>query len=540
MASRTIHGRYRIDEEIGRGAMGAVYRVWDASTRRQLALKTLRPIEESEARRHRAELWFRREFHVVAGLRHPCIVLVHDYGVDHETPYYTMELLDGQDLRDHPQFDVEAGCRVLRDVASGLAFLHARRLVHRDLKPRNVRCTARGRAKLIDFGILASMGSVGDIAGTPPSMAPESVRGLPLDGRADLFGLGTLAYWMFTGRHAFPVRAVDELEQAWRTEPTPLRRLRDDVPAALEELVRSLIARDAGARPSSAAEVIDRIDAICGFIPDQEIEVARGWLLSGAIVGRDAELAQLRADIDAATRGSGGAVLIEAPSGVGKSRLLKEAGWCGQIAGALVLRARAETAAAEPYAVVRQLVRQLFAQDPLLAERTAHEHMALVGRILPHAGGSSDSWPWSPGTQAHDPAEERLRLQIEVLRYFEDVARERPLVLLVDELQQCDEASAAFAAALAHEGEHTPVVLVAALRTDAPALAPAAIAALREVAARLVLEGLDLVGVRALVDALFGELVGGDRLAVWLHQVARGNPMHTMELVRGLVDRGVL
>ena len=100
MASRTIHGRYRVEEEIGRGAMGSVYRVWDTATRRQLALKTLRRPDGSETRQIRAELWFRREFHVVAGLRHPCVVEVHDYGVDDEAPYYTMELLDGKDLRE--------------------------------------------------------------------------------------------------------------------------------------------------------------------------------------------------------------------------------------------------------------------------------------------------------------------------------------------------------------------------------------------------------------------------------------------------------
>jgi Protein kinase domain/AAA ATPase domain len=537
---RTIQGRYRIEEEIGRGAMGSVYRVCDGSTQRRLALKTLRPSEHRDARRDRAELWFRREFHVVAGLRHPCIVEVHDYGIDGQTPYYTMELLDGHDLRDHPRFEVEHGCRVLREVASALAFLHARRLVHRDLKPRNVRCTSRGRAKLIDFGILASMGVIGDVAGTPPSMAPESVRGLPLDGRADLFGLGTLAYWMFTGRQAYPVRTVEELEQAWRSEPPSLRHGRDDIPIALDELVRQLIALDAAARPGSAAEVIDRLDAICGLAPDHEIEVARAWLLSGALVGRDAELEQLRRDIDGVGHGAGAAILIEAPSGVGKSRLLREAGWYGQLAGALVLRARAELAAFEPYAVVRQLVRQLFAQDPLLAERTAHEHISLVGRILPLPGGSSDSWPWSPGAHEHDPAEQRLRLQVDVLRYFDEVARARPLVLLVDELHHCDEASAAFLAALAHQCEASAVVIVAALRTDAPVLALPAIAALRELSARISLQGLDPTGVRELVGALFGELVGADRIAAWLHQVARGNPMHTMELVRGLVDRGIV
>ena len=181
---RTIDGRYRIESEIGHGAMGTVCRAWDTTARRPVALKMLALTKVDGARLQRAQRWFRREFHVVAGLQHPRIVQVYDFGLDAGSPYYTMELLDGRDLRDVADIDLDTGVRILRDLASALAYLHARRLVHRDLKPRNVRCTSDGRAKLIDFGILAAVGTVGEIAGTPTSMAPEGVRGAPLDGRA--------------------------------------------------------------------------------------------------------------------------------------------------------------------------------------------------------------------------------------------------------------------------------------------------------------------------------------------------------------------
>jgi len=535
---RTIHGRYRALEEIGRGAMGRVYRVLDGTTGQTLALKSLHVPAGSGLRRQRAELWFRREFHVVAGLRHPCIVLVHDYGIDHGVPYYTMELLDGQDLRDIGEVGLEDGVRILRDVASALAFLHARRLVHRDVKPRNVRCTSVGRAKLIDFGILAAMGTLGDVAGTPTSLAPESLRGLPLDGRADLYSLGTLAYWMLTGRYPYIADSVDRLEQAWRAAPPPLRELRPALPVGLEELVMALVSIDADRRPGSAAEVIDRLDAITGTTPPPEVDVAQGWLRSAALVGRERELASLREILDHAVAGKGGAALIEAAAGQGKSRLLRETAWHAQLAGMLVLRARPDADTGEPYAVVRSIARQFAAVDPSEAERIGAAHESLLGRILPPGGGSSDSWPWAPN--AGDPAEHRLRQQRELQAYLLDVARARPTAILVDDLHLCDEASAATLAALAHASGRHRLAIVAAVRTDAAPIARDAIATFGEASTRVKLAGLDAIGVRFLVDAVFGELSGGDRLATWLHQRAGGHATHTMELIRWLVDRGVV
>src|SRR5262249_40842979 len=151
---------------------------------------------------------------------------------DGKLPYYTLELLDGQDLHDLDRVAVPRACELLRDVASALAFLHARRLLHRDLAARNVRCTSDGRAKLMDFGVLATAGIAGEVAGTPPFVAPEAMHGRPLDHRYDLYGLGALAYRILTGRHAYPALALDELEAAWRHRPPPPSQLVADIPPA--------------------------------------------------------------------------------------------------------------------------------------------------------------------------------------------------------------------------------------------------------------------------------------------------------------------
>jgi serine/threonine protein kinase len=161
-----IAGRFRVQQRLGRGGMGTVYRVREERSGTQLALKRHVLNAGDEARRGMLATQFEREYHSLAELQHPRIIEVYDYGVDAGTPFYTMELLDGEDLQARKQRPWLECCMLL-DVASSLATLHSRRLLHRHLSPRNVRCTSDGRAKLIDFGAMAPMGAAKTLAGTP-------------------------------------------------------------------------------------------------------------------------------------------------------------------------------------------------------------------------------------------------------------------------------------------------------------------------------------------------------------------------------------
>ena len=286
---RHIGGRYAVLDVLGRGGMATVYRVRDTADGRELALK------QADGGRQRAAdermaLRFRREFHSLVELRHPRIVAAYDFGVEDAGAYYTMESLDGADLKDIGALPWGDACGVLRDVAGALAFLHARGLVHRDLGPRNVRRTRDGHAKLFDFGLLASVGIAGDVAGTPTSVAPETLRGRPIDGRTDLWGLGTLAYWLLTGSHPYAARKLAELEEAWRRPPPLPSTIVEGIPGALDALVMELLAIDPLGRPSSAAEVIDRLGSIASLPRDPDVEVTQGYLASAAMVGRAREM----------------------------------------------------------------------------------------------------------------------------------------------------------------------------------------------------------------------------------------------------------
>ena len=238
-----------------------MYRAFDTSRKRTVALKLLEHAKDDE-RQARSELRFRREFATLTAHRHPRIVEVFGFGVDPEGPYYTMELMDGEDLRHVRDLAVGDAVKLFADVASALAFLHDRGVVHRDVAPRNVRCTKDGRAKLLDFGVVVDAGYAGDLAGTPGYVAPEALYGLPLDGRSDLFGFGVLAYFALTHQLPFPCRSFEEQVDAMRTAPERLSKLRPDVPKALEDLIGQCLRLEARARPSSAAELLERLSAI--------------------------------------------------------------------------------------------------------------------------------------------------------------------------------------------------------------------------------------------------------------------------------------
>jgi serine/threonine protein kinase len=290
-----IAGRYRVEQLIGQGGIGAVYAVVDGASGKRLALKRLSADANSAA----AGL-FEREYHTLAGLKHPCIVEVYDYGSDALGAFYTMELVEGGDLSRAAPMPWREACRNVRDdAASLLGLLHARRLVHRDLTPRNLLRGPSGRLKLIDFGALAAFGPSNEVAGTPPFIPPEALRTRNLDQRSDLFSLGALAYWLVTGTHAFPARTLAELPAQWESAlalPSELLALRNDglpaIPPELDTLIASLLRREPAERLGSTAELIDRLNALADLEPESQAVAVQGYLDSKAFVGRKRERAR--------------------------------------------------------------------------------------------------------------------------------------------------------------------------------------------------------------------------------------------------------
>lgn len=278
-------GRYEIRERLGRGGMASVFKAHDPGIGRDVAIKFLHAsLCEDEEYRAR----FLREARASGGLSHPNIVTVHDVGEIDGRPYMAMELLDGESLADV----LEPGKPLpIRDVvvmsiqlARALDYSHKRGIVHRDIKPGNI---ARSKGtldiKVMDFGIAhmeSSKGEqrtrVGDVLGTPQYMSPEQINGEKIDGRADLFSVGIVMYQMLTGQRPFTGDSVVNLAlKIAKEEPTPLNKLRPNIPASLRRVVDRCLAKAPDDRFPSGAELADALTRVLAEIDEESQAVDR-------------------------------------------------------------------------------------------------------------------------------------------------------------------------------------------------------------------------------------------------------------------------
>jgi serine/threonine-protein kinase len=251
MPERTIGDRYVLEQPLGGGAMSAVWLARDTELERRVAVKVL----ARDADRTR----FEREARAVAGLSHPNICQLYDYGEAEQGPYMVLEYLPGGTLEDRlasgrPLPDAETA-RIARQVAAGLAHAHENGLVHRDLKPANILFDAEGRAKIADFGIarIADAGvltEAGTVMGTAAYIAPEQAAGQPATPASDVYSFGTILFRMLTGRGPFASDSAMELVRMHRDEePPPVERFRPDAPALLAGLAFAALAKNPMERP---------------------------------------------------------------------------------------------------------------------------------------------------------------------------------------------------------------------------------------------------------------------------------------------------
>jgi hypothetical protein len=529
-AGALIDDRYEVVEEIASGGSGVVYRVLDTRDEVVLALKCLR----SDKTDPRAVKLFRDEYRTLCQLTHPRIVSVYDYGVCPNGTYYTMELLDGLDVREAAPLPVLDVCRFLRDVASALAMLHARRLLHRDVSYRNVRCTAGGCAKLIDFGAMTPIGTAAEVIGTPPFIPPEALNGNALEPRADLYSLGALAYWMLTARHAYPASNLQMLRQLWAAgPPTPVATLMEHTPIALDRLVMSMLSHDPQGRPASAAEVMDRLGAIANLPPAEDLGVAAAYLAKPALVGRERERTRireyLRRDEEA---GRLEPLLIEGAEGVGKTRMLEELMIEAKLAGWVPVSPR-KSATAEPYSLVRDLLEQLLSYLPDGPQAIPEDDRALLASHFPGFGAQT------AGVQILSLGELRIRLQAALARCFVRASHSVRLCIAVDDFQRVDDESVALLAALADETSALNLWVALTLPPAQPGEATA-MRVMRHLGVPLRLGKLAPAEVAQLIDSLFGDVPNSGRVAHWMYERTRGNPLECIELAHYLVACGLV
>jgi hypothetical protein len=531
-----IAGRYRITSLLGRGGMGIVHGAIDELTGQRVAIKRTLPDASSKT----LEL-FKREFHTLHGLRHPNIIEVYDYGRDRERWFYTMELLEGGDLGQAAPLPWRKVCTYLRQIATLLGMLHARRLLHRDISPRNIWLLPDGRLKLIDFGALSAFGVPTEVVGTPPLIAPEWLfnrsAAVCVDQRADLYALGALGYWLLTGVHACHALPSADVSRAAARQPRPPSSLaapeaqREAIPAELDSLILALLRHDAAARPENSEYVIDRIDAILGPASEIAEHAPHSYLRSKAFVGRGSQLQR----VDELLRGRGDAahalIVLGAP-GLGRSRFLEELALLGSLSGAASVLVRA-SGAEHAYGLASALATRLIDRMPEQALAAARKNASVLGQLSHELRERLGAPP--PGRALPRSHE----LQQVLTDWVVTLKSQRNLLILVDDVESSDVESAAWLGVLARQCTGPEMTLVVAVR-DAPNERPALpLQLLYRSADTLRLSPLSAAEVELLLHSVFGPAEYLGRTAQAVYAASHGNPAHCLELLESLVDRGL-
>lgn len=586
-----LSDRYRVLRKLGEGGMAEVLLVEDALEGREVALKLLKPGEAA------SRDYFMHEFRLLSRLPHANLVEVYDFGtaayaggstmgvVPDDTSaedgsleeesglrcYYTCEYLRGQDLFDATaSLDFEGLYSVVRQVLEALSFIHDRGLVHYDVKPENLNVLTipaerpgqreQHLVKLVDFGLTgaATTQRGAKIKGTVHYVAPEVAKSLPSDRRADLYSLGITLYYCATRKLPYDGgSAFSIIRKHIERIPTPPTELRADVPEAWAGFILRLIEKEPKDRYASAPEALADLSRRLGK-PYQAQTPDRGGPLSPALVGRTEELNQIVDLLPRDRLAESRVVWIEGEEGIGKTRLVRELKVRAQLAGVPFLHAACVREGEQPFVrIIRHAQTLPVGRD--LADEFAPALETLFPGVLER---SAEPFP------IRDV--EGLRAVIDqAVEFLIRLAQAQPFTLVLEDVRRANEVTvsvlAMFLRAMIGEqarGGDLPCLVIltdrlgqvsaetTALTEGIPEEFQAEISEdLSEVrvllsAARLLVSvplfRLGKLGTAELIGSMLGLSDPPPRLAAKIHAAAGGNPLFVEEVVRSLMEEGLL
>lgn len=502
-----------MEGRLGRGGTASVFVVRDSRDGRLSALKLLRvhgADPESVATR------FRREFRALARLHHPNLLRVEEWGLHEGRPWFTMELVDGEDLRTAaarlatlPATQRWEQVRaIVVQAARALAYIHDRGLVHRDVSPGNLLLRPDGVVKLTDFGLVrdqdAEVTTAREILGTLAYTSPEQLRGERVDGRADLYALGVVLYELLTGRKPFRAHTVQGwLNRHMQETPRPPRDVDPLVPEDLDRICVRLLAKLPTERFASAWHLLNAL----GDHDDER--TGRSW--PPRVVGRTGYKAWMRDTLEEVSAGRPGAArALIGPSGVGKSRLLTETAREARRLGLPIAMARCRPHD-RPYGAFSDIVAGV-------APETVPD---LLRALYTDGTATPERWP--------------------VLEAFLSLLRANtPCVVLVDGLEHADAATREVVGFLVRNSlvlDSLPVAFVLSVEGRDPSALPSG---LSEAVSAQVVQPIAPAEVEELVLAMVHDEAAAEALAHRLHAETGGNPAHIADMLRALVDEGLL
>lgn len=537
-APQVVGRRYVLQDLIGQGGMGAVYRALDRLTGHQVALKrVLSSPPETDASTNFELLDFRmamaQEFKLSASLRHPNIIEVLDYGFDDQRqPYFTMELLSGaQTIMQHSStLPVADRVELIIQMLYALSYLHRRDILHRDLKPANV-LVSDDRVKVLDFGlsVMRAQGQEPEehmTAGTLAYMPPEVLMGYAATEAADLYAVGMMGYQLLAGAHPFDIKDPGKLvNQILYTLPDTTLL---DVPAGVAQVLSRLLQKEPSNRYQSAAEVLDVLIQTSGHSAPADAGAIRdSFLLAARLIGRDAEIDHLSDALSTAILGRGSAWLVAGESGVGKSRLLDELRTLSMVRGALVMRGQAVNVGSRPYEMWLNVLRWLC----LLLDDLTDEDIALLKTLVPELDTLLQRDTSAvPARQSSTPQE----VQTDLIALLERMLRrqKRPLTVFLEDLHWAGSESLRLLEQLTALAGDLPLLVVASYRDDEQPELPQRLPAMK----LLKLNRLDERSIAELSAAMLGNAGRRPQVIGLLQRETEGNVFFLVEVVRALAE----
>jgi serine/threonine protein kinase len=258
-------GKYKITGELGKGAMGIVYKGVDPDINREVAIKVIRfDMVSDDSDKEEAAKRFIREAQSAGNLAHPNIITIYEVGKEDNQTYIVMQCVDGESLKEAMssgrKFSALEVVDLMMCLCDALEFAHQNKIVHRDIKPGNILLDRQGRPYLVDFGVarveMSTMTQSGTIVGTPSYMSPEQIQGIRVDARADIFSLGVIIYEMLTGKRPFEGDHITTIVYKIMNEkPVNIREMNRELPEGFDHIIEKALAKDADQRYQSCKEL---------------------------------------------------------------------------------------------------------------------------------------------------------------------------------------------------------------------------------------------------------------------------------------------
>jgi predicted ATPase len=557
-------------ELLGIGGAAEVYRAIDPN-RGEVAVKVLSQNAEPEMVQR-----FLREGQTMVTLRHPHIILVHKMGESQGTRFIVMELAGGGSLRDKLQrgpLPWHQAVEITIQLAQALQYAHDQGIYHRDIKPGNIMFDSAGAAKVMDFGLAhvsdaPSMTRTGTVMGTVLYLSPEQAVGQHVDHRSDLYALGAVLFEMIAGEPPFTgPSAVAVIYKHLNEQPRRLRQVVEGVPPMVEAIVDRLLKKDASRRYQSANTLVAALEA--ALQADEQEQSALSTVAieceepAALLVGRQQELETLLKQVDRAANGSGVTIAIGGEAGIGKTRLMRE----------LAARARARNVvtlvgtclyadAPDPYAPVFEILSAFAEQRAYLgssgSDTLSQELDGLLRDIRAVFGvtprGAANA-PEAPGDRSawlsqSSPSDAQTQAFELLIRFFATAARQRPLIVILDDMQWASPTLLQLFHHLARSLRRDRVLLLAVYRSeDLQGASEEAAHPLIETLRRMSREGLQsdmqlqplpLPETSALVLQTLNQSQLDEDFLQLLYRESEGNPFYVLETLRLLQDQGVL